>query len=80
MSEKVSKALKEVWEWKEACYQEIKDLSPKERIAHINGVADRVLKEQGLEKVPVGDGTYRLREKNVGVVSEEQETYHSERK
>ena len=79
MSEKVSKSLKEVWEWKEACYQELKDLSPEERIAHINGEADRVLKEHGLEKVPIGNGTYRLRKKSVGIVSEEQETYDVDR-
>ncbi len=78
MSEKVSKALKEVWEWKEACYQELKDLPPREQLAHIEREVDRVLDEDGIEKVPTGAGTYFLRKKNIGVISDEPESYNAE--
>ena len=30
----VSQALKRVWEWKEAIYQDVKDLTPAERIEY----------------------------------------------
>ena len=78
MTRKVSKALEEVWEWKEAVYEMIKDLSPEERVEFFQRESDRILKEAGLEKIPVGDGIYKLQKKKIGIVSEDQETYDGE--
>ena len=70
MTEKVSKSLKEVWEWKEACYQELKDIPQDEQLAYIEREANRILEESGIEKVPTGKNTYTLRKRVVSKVSE----------
>ena len=60
MTEKVSKALKEVWEWKESVYEDIKDLSPHERIEFFRKQSDKFLDELGLERVRVGKDAYSI--------------------
>ena len=75
MTEKVSKALKEVWEWKESVYQETKDMTTKEGLEYIKNEANRILEEEGLEKVKVKEGVYKLRKKAQNVVAEESLSY-----
>jgi len=76
MTEKVSKALEEVWEWKEAVYNDIKDLSPEERIVFFRERSDRLLEKLDLEKVKVREGVYRLKKRDAPrIVAEEKEEY-----
>ena len=75
MTEKVSKALKEVWEWKESVYQETKDMTTKEGLEYIRNEANKILEEEGLEKVKVKEGVYKLRKKAQNVVAEESLSY-----
>ncbi len=47
----ISKSLKEVWEWKEKCYEESKGLSVKDYLHKVHKNAEDALKEAGfLEK------------------------------
>jgi len=75
LKSKVSKAQEEVWEWKEACYQELKDIPPEERMQYIEREANEALEEAGLEKVLVRDGIYKIRRKPSGIVSEDNEDF-----
>ena len=77
MTEKVSKALKEVWEWKESVYQETKDMTTKEGLEYIRNEANKILEEEGLEKVKVKEGVYKLRKKAQNVVAEETKGYET---
>lgn len=79
MTEKVDKSLKEVWEWKEACYQEIKNMTSEERINHITREADRILEEYGMETVECEDGYRRIQKKQRSIVSEKKEEYYVEK-
>ncbi|MCK4613971.1 MAG: hypothetical protein KAU14_04135 [Thermoplasmata archaeon] len=81
MSLKVSKAMKEVWEWKEAVYQETKDMSTREGLEYIQKEVDKMLEEEGLEKVWLSERVYTLRKKDArpGVVMEEKEDYSVEK-
>ena len=76
MTEKVSKALKEVWEWKEAVYEETKHMTTRERLEYIRNEANQILEEEGMEKVKVKKGVYLLRKKQAPeVVVEEKKEY-----
>ena len=57
---KVSKALKEVWEWKDAIYEETKDMDRKEVVRYFRKDVDRVLDKMGYKKIEVANGVYRL--------------------
>ena len=46
---KVDKALKEVWDWKDAIYEETKHLSMHERVKHIRKGADALRKKYKLK-------------------------------
>jgi len=41
---KVPKSLEEVWQWKEECYQETKNMSSKEQLVHIHDTVERFVK------------------------------------
>lgn len=41
----ISKSLEEVWEWKERCYEESKDMTVADYLKKIHIDANRVLKE-----------------------------------
>ncbi len=46
---KYDNSLTEVWGWKEQCYQELKDLTAKERIARRKEATDKLLSEAGVK-------------------------------
>jgi len=69
VTEKVSKALEEVWEWKESVYEDIKDLSPYERIEFFRKRSDEFLDELCLERVRVGRDAYSIRKKGKAPVA-----------
>ncbi len=78
MSEKVSKAQEEVWEWKEAVYNDIKGLSSRERIEFFRKRSEILVRELSLEKVELRDGVYKLRRKTPIAVAEGQEEYEGD--
>jgi len=78
MTEKVSKALKEVWEWKEAVYEETKHMTTRERLEYIRNEANLILEEEGMEKVKVKEGVYLLRKKTPEAVAEKRKEYDAE--
>ena len=80
MTAKVSKALEEVWEWKEAVYQETKHMTTRERLEYIKKEIDEMLEEEGVEKVWLSKRVYILRRKEAprSVVAEEKEEYGRE--
>ena len=78
MSEKVSKAQEEVWEWKEAVYDDIKGLSPKERIEFFRKRSEKLLQGLGLEKVKLKEGVYRLKKKVPDIVAERETKYEGD--
>jgi hypothetical protein len=43
------RSLMEVWEWKEKVYQELKDLTPEERVEKLRKDADKFLREHGIK-------------------------------
>ena len=43
----VSEALRRVWQWKEAVYQDVKDLTPEERIAYYRKAAEEFEQKTG---------------------------------
>lgn len=57
---KVSNALKEVWRWKDAVYEETKDMDRKEIVKYFSKGTDRFLDKMGYGKVEVFNGVYRL--------------------
>ncbi len=75
MSLKISKAQKEVWDWKDAVYEDIKNLSSKERIEFFNKRSEKVIDSLGLLKVKINEGVYRLQKKKILTVGEEKEKY-----
>jgi hypothetical protein len=61
MSEyKVSRALEEVWEWKEAVYEDTKDLTPEETIAYFHEGLKETARMMNAELVKNPDGSYRF--------------------
>lgn len=44
---KVSKALEEVWRWKDAVYEDIKEMTRAERIAYFKGAQARLEEKTG---------------------------------
>ena len=80
MKARVSRAMEEVWEWKEAVYEETKHMTTKERLEYIRKEVDRMLEEEGMEKVWLGEHVYTLRKKDMqgGVVAENMEGYREE--
>jgi hypothetical protein len=60
---KVSKALKEVWEWKDAVYNETKDMDRKEVVKYFHKGVERFLDKMGYKKVKSSNGVYRLNQK-----------------
>ena len=57
---KVSKSLREVWEWKEAVYEETKDMNKKETIKYFHKSVDSFLDKMGYKKIETSNGVYRL--------------------
>jgi len=47
------KSLKEVWEWKESVYQDVRNLSPKEYIKKIKEDAENILSEKHIKLTSV---------------------------
>jgi len=47
------KSLKEVWEWKESVYQDVRNLSPKEYIKKIKKDAENILSEKHIKLTSV---------------------------
>ena len=45
---KVSKALQDVWRWKDEVYQETKDLSGEELVAYFRAARERFERESGV--------------------------------
>ncbi len=61
----VSKSLKEVWDWKDALYEETKDMSKEELVEFFNGNTKEFLATMGYKKNPVKEGIYKLEKINV---------------
>jgi hypothetical protein len=62
---KTSKALREVWEWKDAVYDEIKSMSCSERQEYYNAALNRVVIERNIALKSCNDGTCVLIKKPV---------------
>ncbi|MEW6685736.1 MAG: hypothetical protein AB1393_05965 [Candidatus Edwardsbacteria bacterium] len=60
---KISKALKEVWEWKEAVYEETKNMDKKEVVKYFHKSVGRLLDKMDYKKIEVSNGVYRLSKK-----------------
>ncbi len=58
---KESKALEEVWEWKNAVYEETKGMSNEEIIKYFNEDSEVFLSRAGYKKVKLSDGAYTLK-------------------
>jgi hypothetical protein len=43
----ISKALERVWEWKQAVYEETKDMTPQEQLAHFHDAQRRLEQKVG---------------------------------
>jgi len=54
------KALRDVWEWKEAVYQDIKDMTVEEKLAYFHEGLELAAKTIGARLIKNPDGTYRL--------------------
>jgi len=80
MNLKVSKAQKEVWEWKESVYEDTKHMSTREGLEFIKKEVDEMLEKEGLEKVWLSESAYTLRKKDErpGVVAEEKDEYRED--
>jgi len=61
----VSKSLKEVWDWKDALYEETKDMSKEELVEFFNDNTKEFLDTMGYKKNPVKEGIYKLEKINV---------------
>ena len=57
---KTSKSLREVWEWKEAVYEETKDMNKKETIRYFHKSVDSFLDKMGYKKIETSNGVYKL--------------------
>jgi len=56
----ISRGLEEVWEWKDAVYEVVKDMTPNERIAYYQGCMERAAKFLNARLVKNPDGSYSL--------------------
>ena len=45
---KVPKSLQEVWQWKDECYEETKNMSSKEHLIHVHNAVEKFCKKHGL--------------------------------
>ncbi|MDI6736388.1 MAG: hypothetical protein QME42_09410 [bacterium] len=57
---KVSNALKEVWGWKDAVYEETKNMDRKEVVRYFHKSVDRLLDKMGYKKIEISNGIYGL--------------------
>jgi hypothetical protein len=55
-----SKSMLEVWEWKEAVYNDTKDMTPEQLVKYYSESTEKFLKEMGYEKKMVGKNIYKL--------------------
>ena len=55
-----SKSMLEVWEWKEAVYNDIKDMNKEEKLKYFNEATEEIFKEMGYKKKMTGKNTYKL--------------------
>jgi hypothetical protein len=56
----ISKCLEEVWEWKEAVYQDTKDMSMEEKQAYFREGLELAAKTLGAQLVKNPDGSHSL--------------------
>ncbi len=77
MSLKISKAQKEVWDWKKSVYEDTKHMTTREGLEFIKKEVDEMLEKEGLEKVWLSESVYTLRKKDLrpGIVAEEKAKY-----
>jgi hypothetical protein len=47
--QKYDRSLMEVWEWKDKVYQELKNLTPEERVEKLRKDTDKLLREHGIK-------------------------------
>ena len=47
--QRYDRSLMEVWKWKDKVYQELKDLTPEERVKKLRKDTDRLLREHGIK-------------------------------
>ena len=62
---KTPKALREVWEWKDAVYEDTKDLTCGERKEYYRYAVMKAAAELQAEMVQEPDGTWRMVRRNV---------------
>ena len=55
-----SKSMLEVWEWKEAVYNDTKDMTIEEELKYFRENADAFISEAGLKKQKIGKNVYKL--------------------
>ncbi len=80
MSLKISRAQKEVWEWKESIYEDTKHMTIRERLEFIKKEVAEMLEKEGLEKVWLSEDVYTLQKKDAPpMVAEENEEYSGEK-
>jgi len=65
----VSKSLEEVWDWKDALYEETKELSKEELVEFFNDNTKEFLDTMGYKKNPVKEGIYKLEKINVATTA-----------
>jgi hypothetical protein len=60
---KVSKALKEVWDWKDKVYRETKDMNKNEVIRYFSERIEKFLDKTGYKRIKISEGIYKLERK-----------------
>ena len=56
----ISKSLKEVRKWKDAVYEETKEMDNKEVIKYFHKRVDKFLDKMGYEKIKLSNSVYKL--------------------
>ncbi len=62
---KESKALEEVWEWKNAVYEETKEMNKDEIYKYFNRDSETFLNRAGYKKIKIADGVYTIKSMNL---------------
>ena len=55
-----SKSMLEVWEWKDAVYNDIKNMSKEEKLKYFDEASKEMMSEMGLKKKEIGKNVYKL--------------------
>jgi hypothetical protein len=55
-----SKSLLEVWEWKEAVYNDTKDMTSKQVVKYFSESTDKFLKKNGYLKIEISKNVFKL--------------------